>query len=67
MTVIVFASVGPISVKKVLNLLAISILLGIGSSSSSKRIEIDFETVFTGCPKTVLMYSMFSLCHSYIY
>ena len=41
-------SVGPISVKKVLNLLAISILLGIGSSSSSKRIEIDFETVFTG-------------------
>ena len=29
-------------------LLAISILLGIGSSSSSKRIEIDFETVFTG-------------------
>ena len=45
---IVCASVGPISVKKVLNLLAISILLGIGSSSSSKRIEIDFETVFTG-------------------
>ena len=38
-----------------LNLLAISILLGIGSSSSSKRIEIDFETVFTGRPKTDLI------------